>query len=160
MRPTFACEAPRSPRISHIWRLNNHPVSVKQTKNFNTSKIWSPISPTRCTFKRDPNPPPRKNSLCRFTLISGMVLGGGKNLKSDNYLKIFIPDFTCSLVIQNTTSLLEHRELLGHTNVMRTGCNLVLSCQFSDSVPWAFNFKIKSISNQCERNRYFYTDPC
>ncbi len=43
-------------------------------------------------FQEGPyHPPSPKNFLCRFTLISGMVLGVGKNLKSDNYLNIFIP---------------------------------------------------------------------
>ncbi len=46
-------------------------------------------------YLRGPKPaPPPKNFLCRFTLISGMVLGVGKKFEIDNYLKIFIPDNT------------------------------------------------------------------
>ena len=90
-------------------------------------------------FQEGPYPP---LSLCRFTPISGMVLGFGKNLKLDNYLKIFIPEkwigWLASVVFFNIYYGLgtlvpcrcKHSKSLGLSswpNVImgRSGCNII-----------------------------------
>ena len=71
-RLMFTHKAFRSPRIFPVKKLK-HQISNKM-------------------HLKDTNPPPPRNVLCRLPLISEMVLRVGKNLKSDNYLKTFIPD--------------------------------------------------------------------
>ncbi len=59
---------------------------------YNAFKIWSTTSPTKCTWLRDQNPPsPLKIIFADLHWSQEWSWGLEKNLKSDNYLKIFIP---------------------------------------------------------------------
>ncbi len=88
---TFAREAPGSLRIFHITGLNNHPISVKhKPKHFENLK--SHIS-NKMHFQEGPCPPsPLKNFFADLHWSQEWSWELEKNLKSDNYLKIFIPD--------------------------------------------------------------------
>ncbi len=124
-RATFAREAPRNPWIFHIWGLNNHPISVKHKSK--TLTLWKSDAPylqpdalSRGTLTP---PPPLKKFFADLHWSQEWSWELQKNLKSDNYLKIFIPATSSTSIIRAHNVLLHHDCLVptcwssGHSHV-------------------------------------------